>query len=98
MKVKSSNLIYGLLMLGLPFAALANDEVKASARSESAVVAKVASTEDLAAGVLEGVMGTQPALEEALRETLRAWTDEAEAVHRLRIAGEPAPFVVLARN
>lgn len=103
MKVKSRNLILGLLTFGLPIALVAEVKAETATRTGSGVVVKMEQSVGAALSeadliMLDSVMGTQPALQEALRERLRAWTDEAEAVHRERFAAMPAPLAVLARN
>ncbi len=103
MKVKTLNLIYGFLALGFPFALGANDGSEATARSDVSTNAETttiatAEVESFDPSRLEDIFGVSEAMQEALRERLRAWTDEVEAVHREKIAGVPVLSGVLARN
>lgn len=102
MKVTLRNLIYGLLVIGLPLAVAAGDGTDANARSEGAKtsIEQIAVIESgiLGQAELDSVLAALPAHQEVLRERLRAWADAAEAAQVRRNNLKPLTDVVLARN
>lgn len=102
MKVTLRNLINGLLALGLPAIAFANDGVGANTQAEESKTSTenivLVERMDLDSGELESVLAARPAHREALRERLRAWADAAEAAQMRRNNVVPFSYVVLARN